>query len=229
MGCLFFFGFLHSGVQAESVEDPYENFNRKSYQFSEKIDKLLLAPLAKGYSRVLPDSIEQIFSNVFANIDSVPSSMNGFLQGRAEIGVSELSRLVINSSFGLGGLFDPATAWGIEKQHEDIGQTFAVWGVKDSPFIYIPILGPSTVRDMPVRLVGMAYPRVFIGEGLPGYATALRVVGQRAEMMEAIGQRDASAIDPYAFTRDAYKQRRAFEIFNGDPPVEDFFEDFEEN
>ena len=226
--CFLLSGCLSSGVGDIRPQDPYEKFNRKSFQFSESVDKKLLAPVAHGYSRILPDPLETGFNNLFANINSVPSSVNGLLQGQIEVGAREFVRLMINSTFGVAGFFDVASRWGLKQQHEDIGQTLAVWGLKDSPYVYIPVLGPSTVRDIPVRLVGMSVPRLLIGEDFPGYATALRVVGQRAAMSEVIEQRDANAIDPYTFTRDAYTQLRAFEIFNGDPPVEDFFDEFED-
>lgn len=221
-------GCLHSGLQDSNPEDPYEKFNRKSYQFSERVDKRLLAPLARGYSRVLPDPVETGFNNVFANINSAPSSVNGLLQGQIDVGAREFARLVINSTFGVAGFFDVASNWGIKQQHEDVGQTLAVWGLKESPYVYIPVLGPSTVRDIPVRLVAISVPRLLIGEDFPGYGTALRVIGQRAGMTGSIEQRNANAIDPYAFTRDAYNQLRAFQIYDGDPPVEDFFDEFED-
>ena len=228
---IFFFllsGCLHSGLQDSNPDDPYEKFNRKSYQFSERVDKRLLAPLARGYSRVFPDPVEAGFNNVFANINSAPSSVNGLLQGQIDVGAREFARLMINSTFGVVGFFDVASNWGIKQQHEDIGQTLAVWGLEESPYVYIPLLGPSTVRDIPVRLVAMSVPRLLIGEDFPGYGAALRVVGQRAGMIGSIEQRNANAIDPYTFTRDAYTQLRAFEIYNGDPPVEDFFDEFED-
>jgi phospholipid-binding lipoprotein MlaA len=154
--------------------------------------------------------------------------VNGLLQGQIDVGAREFARLVINSTFGVVGFFDVASNWGIKQQHEDVGQTLAVWGLEESPYVYIPLLGPSTVRDIPVRLVAMSVPRLLIGEDFPGYGTALRVVGQRAGMIGSIEQRNANAIDPYTFTRDAYTQLRAFEIYNGDPPVEDFFDEFED-
>ena len=219
---------MSGAVESRNVDDPYEDFNRKSYRFSERIDTNFLAPIARGYARVTPDPVEKGISNVFNNFNNVPSAMNGFLQGNLETGFNELSRLAVNSTLGLGGLIDVAVIWGVNEKKEDIGQTLAVWGIKESPFIYLPIFGPTTLRDIPVRFVGMSMPRVIIGEDFPGYVTALQVVSQRADLIEVIEQRDSNAIDAYAFTRDAYIQRRAFEIYNGDPPVEDFFDDFEE-
>ena len=211
-----------------NVDDPFENFNRKSYRFSESVDGNFLAPVAGGYARVTPDPLEKGISNVFKNFNNAPSAINGFLQGDVETGFNELSRLIVNSTLGLGGLIDLATIWGINEKKEDIGQTLAVWGIKESPFIYLPIFGPTTLRDLPVRFVGMSMPRLIIGEDFPGYVTALQVISQRADLIEVIEQRDSNAIDAYAFTRDAYIQRRAFEIYNGDPPIEDFFDEFEE-
>ena len=175
-----------------------------------------------------PDPLEKGISNVFKNFNNAPSAINGFLQGNVETGFNELSRLIVNSTLGLGGLIDVATIWGVNEKKEDIGQTLAVWGMKESPFIYVPIFGPTTLRDLPVRFVGMSVPRLIIGEDFPGYVTALQVISQRADLIEVIEQRDSNAIDAYAFTRDAYIQRRAFEIYNGDPPIEDFFDEFEE-
>ena len=215
-------------IDNRNAEDPFENFNRKSYRFSESVDGNFLAPVARGYARVTPDPLEKGISNVFKNFNNAPSSINGFLQGNVDTGFNELSRLIVNSSLGLGGLIDLAAIWGVNEKKEDIGQTLAVWGMKESPFIYLPMFGPTTLRDLPVRFVGMSMPRLIIGEDFPGYVTALQVISQRADLIEVIEQRDSSAIDAYAFTRDAYIQRRAFEIYNGDPPIEDFFDEFEE-
>lgn len=222
-------GCLNRSISDDSLEDPYEGFNRKSYQLSERMDASILAPLARGYAWVAPDILETRVTSVFKNFNTLPSSLNGFLQGNVKVGISEFSRLAINSSFGLGGLFDVANYWGLASEHEDIGQTLAVWGIKRSPYIFIPLLGPSTIRDIPVRILGMSFSPAGIGKDYSGYLTFFRVVSQRAEMLEATERRDAIAIDPYVFTREAYLQTRAISIFNGDPPHEDFLDEFEED
>ena len=108
-------------IDNRNADDPFENFNRKSYRFSESVDGNFLAPVARGYARVTPDPIEKGISNVFKNFNNAPSAINGFLQGDVETGFNELSRLIVNSTLGLGGLFDVATIWGVNEKKEDIG------------------------------------------------------------------------------------------------------------
>ena len=116
----------------------------------------------------------------------------------------------------------------MRQQEEYFGQTLAVWGVKRSRYIYVPMLGPSTLRDLPSTLVRTIIPRLVLGNDYHWGMTVVDLVSARADLMTATQVRDASALDPYAFTRDAYYQRRKFLSFDGDPPVDDFFDEFEE-
>ena len=210
------------------VFDPFENANRTSYDVTEAVDRAVVLPVAKGYDKVTPSWLQKGILNVFINLRTIGSSINGFLQAKPIAGGTDLTRIVINSTVGLGGFFDVASHWGLRHQEEDFGQTLAVWGVKRSRYIYVPMLGPSTLRDLPSTLVRTMIPRLILGNDYHWGMTVVDLVSARADLITATQVRDASALDPYAFTRDAYYQRRKFLIFDGDPPVDDFFDEFEE-
>ncbi len=211
-----------------AVFDPFEKPNRTSYRVTETVDRAVVRPVAKGYDKVTPNWLQKGILNVFTNLRTVGSSLNGFLQAKPKAGATDLTRIVINTTIGLGGFFDVASHWGLRYQDEDFGQTLAVWGVKRSRYIYVPMLGPSTVRDLPSTLVRSMMPRLILGHEYHWGLSVVDFVSARADLLTATEVRDASALDPYAFTRDAYYQRRKFLIFDGDPPVDDFFDDFEE-
>jgi phospholipid-binding lipoprotein MlaA len=211
-----------------AVYDENERFNRGSYNISDGVDRNFLVPVARGYQKVIPDFVEQRISNVFANLRTLASSANGFLQGRPGSGGEDLGRFVVNSTIGLGGLFDPAGDVGLRYQEEDFGQTLAVWGWRKSRFIYIPFLGPSTLRDLPSTVIRGYIPRLIIGSDYPWAASVLDLVNSRARLLSTTDMRDTSALDPYTFTRDAYVQRRKYLIYDGDPPIEDLFDEFDD-
>lgn len=212
-----------------SVYDPYEEVNRASYDLTDTIDRTLLVPTARGYRKVLPRPLRQGVLNIFENLRSIDSAVNGLLQARPKAASTELARLLINSSIGIGGIFDIATRWGLNAQDEDFGQTLAVWGVKKSRYLYLPFLGPTTVRDLPATLIHSYLPRLLIGHDYNIGIGTVDVVSARASLLSASDVRDASALDPYAFTRDAYYQRRKFLIYDGRPPLDDLFGDFDDD
>ncbi len=214
-----------------AVYDLNEDFNRGSYEFSESIDEHAMAPIARGYQSIAPDLVETGISNFFSNLRSLDSSANGFLQGKPKRGATDALRFVINSTVGLGGLFDVATPAGLYHQDEDIGQTLAVWGWKKSRYIYVPLAGPSTVRDLPVLVLRGILPRLVLGDFHNLGISGLDVVSARAGALDLTETRDAAALDAYVFTREAYVQRRKFLIYDGNPPLDDFddfFDEFEE-
>ena len=213
---------------AYGVYDPYESSNRTLYDVTDTVDQAVMIPVAKGYDVVVPNALQQGVLNVFQNLRGVGSGINGFLQGKPKAGLTDLTRVVINSTFGVGGLFDLASRAGLQNQDEDFGQTLAVWGVKRSRYIYFPFLGPSTIRDLPSALFRGAVPGLILGRSYHWSVTVVDVVSSRANLLTATGVRDASAIDPYAFTRDAFYQRRQFQIYDGSPPLDAFFDDFED-
>ena len=168
----------------------------------------------------------------FKNLRSLDSGANGFLQGKPKRGATDSLRFVVNTTVGLGGLFDVATPAGLHHQDEDIGQTLAVWGWKKSRYLYVPFVGPSTVRDLPVLVVRGILPRLILGDFHNLGISGLDVVSARAGALDLTETRDAAALDAYVFTREAYVQRRKFLIFDGNPPVEDFddfFDEFDED
>ena len=214
------------------VYDPSEGFNRQSYELSEAVDERALAPIARGYRSIAPDLLETGISNFFKNIRSLDSSANGFLQGKPKRGAIDSLRFILNTTVGLGGLFDVATPAGLYHQEEDFGQTLAVWGWKKSRYVYVPLVGPSTVRDLPVLVMRSILPRLILGDAHNLGISGLDVLSARAGALDLTETRDASALDAYVFTREAYVQRREFLIFDGDPPLDDFddfFDEFEDD
>lgn len=211
------------------VYDPYEGFNRGSYGLSDWVDRNALVPLARGYSNVTPKFLRTGISNVFLNLGTVDSIVNGFLQGKPKAGATDLARVVINTTVGIGGLIDVAAKAGLDYQEEDLGQTLAVAGVVRTRFFYIPLRGPSTVRDVPGVAIRSAIPRLLLGGAYRWWMGGIDLLNSRAEALTLTDTRDSTALDPYAFTREAYYQRRKFLIYDGDPPVDDFFDEFDED
>ena len=185
-------------------------------------------PAARGYDRIVPGPVKRGVLNAFRNLRGLDSALNGLLQGKIDSAATDLARFGVNSSLGLLGWFDVAARWKLEDQQEDLGQTLAVWGVTGSSYLYVPLLGPSTWRDLPSMLVSNVMPRLVLGPNYHWSLSGLDVLGTRADFLTATQLRDSSALDPYAFTRDAYLQRRKFLIYDGNPPLEDFFDDFDD-
>lgn len=211
-----------------TVQERYEGFNRTSYDFSDSIDRTFAVPVARGYKKVVPDVVEQGVTNIFLNLTSVASSANGFLQGNPGAGAEDFGRFVVNSTLGVAGIFDVASQVGLGFNDEDFGQTMAVWGWQNSTYLYVPLMGPSTWRDLPTTLVRGYIRRLVLGSAFYLSMSGLDFVSTRANLLVLSDTRDASAIDPYAFTRDGYIQRRKFLIYDGDLPLDDLFDDFED-
>lgn len=216
------------GGKEYAVYDPGEELNRRTYDVMDRIDRAAVVPVARGYQAITPDWLERGVNNVFVNVRTISSSVNGFLQAKPESGFTDLSRILVNSTLGVGGFFDVATRMDLRYQQEDFGQTLAVWGWRRSRYVYVPFLGPSTWRDLPSTLVRSAMPRLIVGPDYHWGYSGLDAVATRADLLSATEVRDAAAIDPYAFTRDAYFQRRKFQIYDGAPPLDDFFDEFDE-
>ena len=208
--------------------DANEGFNRASFEFSDKVDRRFIAPAARAYQSLLPDPVERGASNFFANLASVDSSINGFLQGKPKGGGTDLMRFLLNSTLGLAGVFDVATPAGFPAQNEDFGQTLAVWGWRNSRYFYVPLVGPSTVRDLPaMAFSAVLTPRLF-PKDYRLWVGGVGLLSARADALALTDARDAAALDPYVFTREAYYQRREFMIHDGDPPLDDFDAFFDE-
>lgn len=214
-----------------AATDPWEPVNRPMFGFNRGLDKVTTKPLAKGYEKVLPGPVRKSITNFFTNLRTPGSSVNNFLQGKPKRGFSELGRFVLNSTFGIGGLFDVATASGIEAHFEDAGQTAAVWGVPDGPYVMLPILGPSTLRDT------ILFPLSIWSDPLYHYNNTsvrdklivLRIINQRARLLP-LEKTLLESKDPYLTLRESYLQNREFEIYDGNPPEDDeFFDEFLED
>jgi phospholipid-binding lipoprotein MlaA len=198
-----------------SPDDPWEPFNRSVFSFNESLDDYLLKPITKGYRFILPKPAQQGVDNFFGNYRDIYTSANNLLQGNLSMAFSDLMRVVVNTIFGLGGLFDVATPGGLEKHKADFGQTFGVWGIPSGPYVVLPFFGPSNVRDtlgIAVDLETDYLFRLLPDVALRNSLTALRVVNARNNYYEAGDLLEGAALDKYTFTRDAYIQRRQYQI-----------------
>ena len=218
-------GCASRGAQDFAPDDPMEDLNRRSYAVSDWVDRNALVPVARGYTNITPSWWRTGVGNVFANLRGLDSSANGFLQGKPGKGATDFARFLINSTMGVAGIFDVAQHAGLQPGQEDFGQTLAVWGVKQTRYVYIPFLGPSTVRDLPSVAISSFMPRLILGKHYNAWLGGADVINARAQALTLTDTRDASALDPYTFTREAYYQRRKFLIYDGDPPADDFFDE----
>ena len=210
--------------------DPWEQLNRNIYQFNVTVDRYSLKPIAKGYKAVLPQFMRTGVSNLSNNLGQPQSALNNLLQGKPGRSISDLSRFLINSTVGIVGLIDWATMAGLERYDEDFGQTLAVWGVPDGPFVVIPILGPSTLRGavaLPVDIVTDAGYWID-SSSIRDKLYILRTIDLRHRLLTAERFLE-DAKDPYLTLRESFLQNRQFEIHDGNPPEDDdFYEDFED-
>jgi len=212
--------------------DPWKSYNRKVYGFNQAIDKAVLKPVAKGYKAITPEPVDHGITNFFDNLADVNSAVNNLLQFKLSRTGSDVGRVVMNTTVGLFGLFDVATNMGFPSYKEDFGQTFGYWGDEPSPYIVLPFLGPSTMRDS-IGLWGDMFVNPFAYlDDLYVYSglTVLNFVDTRSDLLTAGELLEEAAFDPYVFTRDAYLQRRRDKIFDGSPPQdeeEDFWTDEE--
>ncbi len=209
--------------------DPWEGYNRAMYGFNRTLDKAVLRPVARGYDSITPAPVQRGVGNVFTNLHYPVVVLNLALQGRPADSLAGLGRFVVNSTVGIAGAFDIATEIGIPSFEEDFGQTLAVWGWRDSRYLMLPLLGPSTLRDGPARGVdwmtdvAAAWVRDEAGYG----PTAVEVVDTRAGLLKREADLE-EAYDEYLFVRDAWLQRRHFLIDNGEselPDYEEFLDD----
>ena len=205
--------------------DPWEPTNRSFYAFNDAVDRALLEPAANLYLK-LPGGVRESVHNFLDNAAYPGTVLNQILQGKFEPAMEGTARFVFNTTLGIGGLFDVATGMGLKRQEEDFGQTLAVWGSGEGNYIHYPVLGPNSVRDTPGIVVGALTDVLTYVAALP--LALLEIVENRANLASAARIRDESAFDPYVFTREAYRQRRTFLVYDGNPPLDDFEEDDED-
>jgi phospholipid-binding lipoprotein MlaA len=202
----------------KNPQDPLEGFNRAMFTFNDKVDQVALKPAAKTYKAVLPEFVQTGIGNFFGNIGDLSTALNNFLQGRGKDGMSDLSRVALNTVFGVVGLLDVATpAWGLPKHDQDFGQTLGRWGVASGPYLVLPLVGPTTTRDavaLPVDLEtdlwSYKYPVRWRNTG-----SVVRIVDKRAYILDSTSLIEEAALDRYEFVRDAYLQRRQSQIYSG--------------
>jgi phospholipid-binding lipoprotein MlaA len=211
-----------ASFRAAAPGDPLEPVNRGIYSFNSTFDHYLFRPIARGYDAVTPAPVKQGVSNVFQNMADAQSVVNSALQGKAAKAGDDLGRVIINTTLGLGGIFDHASAMGIERGNEDFGQTLGHWGIGPGPYLVLPFLGPSSVRDFGGRLVDSqidplgAVSSVRVRNTLQG----LRVVDTRVSLFPFDQLLAQAALDRYTFTRSAYLQRRESLVLDGKRPKE---------
>lgn len=208
-------------TRGDNPRDPHEGFNRAMFTVNEGIDKAVAKPLAKAYDAVAPLPVKAGVGNFFGNLSDLWTGVNNGLQGKPADGASDVARLVINSTLGIFGLFDVASEMGFEKHDEDFGQTLAVWGVGDGGYLFLPILGPRTVRDAGGWLLDTNVDPVSWGiQDIPvrNVTRGTRIVDVRASLLPAERVLEEAALDKYAYIRDAYLQRRRNQIYDGRPP-----------
>jgi len=217
---------LSTNAFGDEVNDPFENLNRKTFEFNENMDEKILKPIAETYSE-LPPKIKLGFSNFFNNLEEVDTFVNQLLQGKPKESINDFTRFIINTTIGLGGFIDVASKVGLERHEEDFGQTLAVWGVGQGPYIMLPILGPSTLRDTLSRPVSSFLSVTF-------HMTETDV-NLALKGMDAIETRekllDVEALlsgDKYAFVKDAYIQSMYYEIKDGEDVEDDFINDMDD-
>lgn len=200
-------------TKGTNPDDPYEALNRKTYKFNQGIDHLILKPSAKFYRAVLPAPIRSGVNNAYNNVNMLPTVANDLLQADGKGAIKDSWRFVINSIFGIAGVLDVAKGWGLPPHSNDMGLTFAKWGDKKSPYIVIPLLGPSTFRDGMAMIFDYAFftPYPYLSNALMYSLLGVRYVDLRSQMLDT-EKLMHDAIDPYAFMRDAYLQHRRYLI-----------------
>ena len=215
----------------KNPKDPLESFNRSVFRFNDAVDDVALKPAAQIYKNIFPALVQTGIGNFFGNIGDVWTAVNNMLQGKFANGLSDVMRVAVNSTFGLGGVLDIGSEAGLTKHKEDFGQTLGTWGVRSGPYVVLPLLGSSTIRD------SLALPVDFQGD-LWSYkdptrwrnvGSVARVVDLRASVLDASDLIEAAALDRYEFVRDAYLQRREGQIrarqsdswSNDDQPADD--------
>lgn len=215
------FALTLSACASTGNNDPLEGMNRGIYKFNDVTDKAVIKPIAGAYKAVLPSPVRSGVNNFFGNLSTFVSVINDLLQFKFDKAMTGAGRFVINSTFGIAGLVDVASMDGIEKRNEDFGQTLGHWGMGSGPYLVLPFLGPSSARDTTGLVVDtIAFdPISYVDDpATRNSARALKILDKRAQLLPGSDLLDEAALDPYAFMRDAYFQRRQNQIYDGNVP-----------
>lgn len=209
-----------ASVKSADARDPWESMNRSIYNFNDAVDTVAIKPAARIYVNVVPSFVRTGLHNVVSNLGDVWSMANSAMQLKGQHAAESFMRVAVNTVFGLGGVLDIATEMRLERHKEDFGQTLGHWGVKSGPYVVLPILGPSTLRDgltLPVDYQGDA-TRQFSDQATRNSLTAVRIVDVRANLLKTVDTVKEASLDPYSFVRDAYLQKRENDVYDGNPP-----------
>jgi phospholipid-binding lipoprotein MlaA len=220
-----------TSMRAPSESDPLEGFNRSVDGFNQAVDKAVVKPIAQGYDRVTAPEIKIVVGNFFSNLDDIKVAVNNLLQGKPKEAGSDITRFALNTTIGIVGLADVATELGFQKNDEDFGQTLGVWGVGPGPYLILPFLGPSTLRDGSARVASASLDPLYHYDNVRARNSLvlLNVVSTRARLLPATDLVERVALDQYAFVRDAYLKRRESLIRDGAPdPDDQGYEDLDE-
>ncbi|MGC1172764.1 MlaA family lipoprotein [Polaromonas sp.] len=210
---------LQGCATGPNPRDPFEPFNRSVTRFNDGLDEAIVKPVAQAYQGVVPSPVRTGVNNFFGNLSDVWSFVNNVLQAKPQAAADSFMRVSVNTLIGLGGVLDWATPMGIERHREDFGKTLGRWGVATGPYLVLPVLGPSTVRDTAALVVDTKGDLVMQVDHVPTRNSlyVLRAVDLRASLLRAGEVLDGAALDKYSFTRDAYLQRRGAAVEpNGD-------------
>ncbi|ODT80258.1 MAG: hypothetical protein ABS69_06580 [Nitrosomonadales bacterium SCN 54-20] len=214
--------------------DPYEGINRKFYTFTDMVDRKLIEPVADVYMDHVPVRVQRSVGSFYDNIQYPNVVLNDFLQGKVRQGFRDSLRFIVNSTVGVAGLFDPAASMGLTQHDEDFGQTLGVWGVDAHTYLFVPLLGPSSNRDVASYPVAVFTNVLFyigtyvIGAPVTVPLSVLGVIDKRARLSGPMKIRDEAALEPYLFVRDAYLQQRKHLIYDGNPPPQVYDDPAEE-
>lgn len=214
--------------------DPLEKVNRVSYDFTDKVDRMVFEPVVNVYIDYVPNAAQRSIGNFYDNLSYPNVVLNSFLQGKVKQGAEDTLRFFVNSTVGMFGLFDMATHMGLQKHDEDFGQTLGVWGVNTGSYLFIPFLGPSSERDVtniPVSLLTnvLFYAGLAVGTSFAAPLTILGAIDKRARLSGPMRIRDEAALDPYLFVREASLQQREFLIHDGKLPLDLYYDPFQDN
>jgi phospholipid-binding lipoprotein MlaA len=211
-----------ASLGGDDPRDPFEGFNRGVFAFNDTFDEYIAKPVATGYRNVLHAEVRGRVGNFFSNIQDLFIGVNNFLQGKFEQGVNDWARFTFNSTIGLLGLHDVASEMGLEKHNEDFGQTFGRWGAPPGPYLVLPFLSSSSVRDAGGTAIDWFFaPLTEVRPiALRNTLYGLYFVNTRAELLDATRLLEEAALDKYVFQRDAYLQRRQSLVYDGRPPRE---------
>lgn len=207
-------------VKSADARDPWEPMNRSVFEFNQVVDQVAIKPVAQAYVQVVPGLVRTGVGNFFGNLSDVWSFANSAMQLKGQAAAESFMRVTVNTFLGLGGVLDVATEMRLEKHKEDFGQTLGYWGVKPGPYVVLPLLGPSTLRDtaaLPLDMRGDA-SQLISDEATRNALTVTRVVDLRSRLLQTVDVVMGASLDPYSFVRDGYLQKRQNDIYDGNPP-----------